>query len=70
MYILYHVFVALAISEVNFMRILNWIRLFSECFRLAGWYGVIACTKYLFGTLVLDDSCPKSSDFLVGGSDA
>ena len=52
------------------MRILNWIRLFFECFKSAGWYGVIACTKYLFGALVLDDSCPKSSDFLVGDSDA
>lgn len=52
------------------MRILNWIRLFSECYKLAGWSGVIACIKYLSGALVLDDSCPKSSDFLVGGSDA
>lgn len=70
MYILYHTFVALATIEVFFMRILNWIRLFSECFKLAGWYGVIACIKYLFGALVLDDFEVKSSDFLPGGADA
>ena len=52
------------------MRFFRWIALFSECYKLAGWRGVKACTKYLFGALVLDDYEVKSSDFSLGGSDA
>ena len=46
------------------------IRLFRECFRLAGYTGLIACAKYLCGTLRLDPLDPKSSVLLGGVSDA
>ncbi len=45
------------------------IRLFRECFRLAGYTGLIACAKYLFGLLPLDHLDLKSSA-LGGVSDA
>ena len=45
------------------------IRLFRECFRLAGYTGLIACAKYLCGLLPLDHLDPKSS-VLGGVSDA
>ena len=48
------------------MGIVSKIRLYSECFKLAGFSGVIACSKYLCGRLVLDELPLKSSDFSVG----
>lgn len=46
------------------------IRLFYECFKLAGPAGLRACIHYMTGSLVLSDLDPKSSVFTVGGSDA
>ena len=46
------------------------IRLFRECFRLAGVTGLKACFKYLCGALPLDPLDPKSSVLLGGVSDA
>ena len=46
------------------------IRLFRECFRLAGYTGLIACAKYLCGLLPLDHLDPKTSVFQGGVSDA
>ena len=46
------------------------IRLFRECFRLAGRTGLIACAKYLCGSLPLVPLDPKSSVLLGGVSDA
>lgn len=45
------------------MGLFSKIRLFRECFRLAGYTGLIACAKYLFGLLPLDHLDPKSSVF-------
>ena len=39
------------------------ICLFSECFKLAGINGLIACAKYLFGALKLQELDSKSSVF-------
>ena len=52
------------------MGIYSKIRLFSECFKIAGTAGLIACAKYLSGALRLDHLDPKSSVFLGGVSDA
>ena len=46
------------------------IRLFSECFKIAGVSGLIACSKYLCGSLRLDHLDPKSSVLMGGASDA
>lgn len=51
------------------MGISSWFRLFSECFKLAGVPGIIACFRFLTGDLKLDHFESKSSIFLVGGSD-
>lgn len=52
------------------MGFVRCVRLFSECYKIAGFDGVKACVKYLCGALQLDDSEVKSSDFSLGGSDA
>lgn len=52
------------------MGLYSKIRLFSECFRLAGFTGLIACVKYLCGVLQLDHLDSKSSVFTGGVSDA
>lgn len=52
------------------MGLLFKIRLFRECFRLAGVSGLIACTKYLCGALQLDHLDPKTSVLQGGVSDA
>ena len=54
-YILHGTFVALEIIGGIFMRVLRWIRLFSECYKIAGWCGLKACAKYLCGRMMLDD---------------
>ena len=46
------------------------IRLFSECFKLAGTGGLIACAKYLTGTLQLTDLTSESSILMGGVTDA
>ena len=46
------------------------IRLYSECFKLAGMSGIKACFRFLTGALIVDGLDPKSSDFMVGGFDA
>lgn len=69
-HIRYAAFVALEIFGGVFMRFIRWIRLFSECYKIAGLRGVKACAKYLCGVLQLDDSEVKSSDFSLGGCDA
>jgi len=48
------------------MGLISKLRLFSECFKLAKFSGLIACAEYLSGHLVLDDLPSKSSDFPVG----
>lgn len=50
------------------MGVISKLRLFSECFKIAGFTGLIACGKYLSGHLVLDDLSSKSSDFPVGAA--
>lgn len=52
------------------MGLFSKIRLFFACYRLAGTTGLIACAKYLCGTLRLDPLDPKSSVLLGGVSDA
>lgn len=69
-HIRYDPFVALEILEVYNMGLLFKIRLFRECFRLAGRTGLIACAKYLCGLLPLDHLDPKTSVFQGGVSDA
>ena len=63
-------FVALEILGGIIMGLFNKIRLFRECFRLAGGAGLIACAKYLSGTLHLDPLDSERSVFPVGGSNA
>lgn len=46
------------------------IRLFYECFRLAGPAGLVACMRYMTGSLTLSEIDSKSSVFSAGGSDA
>ena len=52
------------------MSFLQKIRLISECFRLAGGFGLIAGVKYALGFLSLEETVPKSSVFAGGGQDA
>ncbi len=52
------------------MKLFRLIGLFSECFRIAGITGLIACAKYLCGSISLPELDAKSSVFPVGGSDA
>ena len=52
------------------MGVISKLRLFSECFKIGKFAGLIACAKYLCGALKLDDISSKSSDFMLGGSDA
>lgn len=68
-HIRYGAFVALDIFGGTNMRIVHVIRLFSACYRLAGFSGLIACAKYLCGALTLDDFTSDSSDFALGGYD-
>ena len=69
-HIRYGAFVALEILGGIIMGLFYKIRLFRECFRLAGSAGLIACAKYLCGLLPLDHLDPKSSVFPGGVSDA
>jgi len=48
------------------MGFISKLKLYSECFKLAGIEGVKACTAYFFGRLVLDDLILICSDFSVG----
>ena len=68
-HIRYGAFVALEILEVLNMSLCFKIRLFRECFRLAGRTGLIACAKYSCGSLPVVPLEPKSS-VLGGVSDA
>ncbi len=52
------------------MGFIGSIRLFFECFRLAGTTGLIACFRFFTGSLKLSEIDLKSSGFPVGGSDA
>ena len=45
------------------MAIKRIFTLYSACYRLNGFDGLISCTKYLCGALKLDDIPQKSSDF-------
>jgi len=65
-HIRYAPFVALDILRGVFMGFLGIIRLFSECYKLAGGTGLIACAKYLCGALRLSDLDEKSSVFFEG----
>lgn len=69
-YIPYGVFVALEIFGGAFMRIVRWIRLFSECYKIAGFRGLKACAKYLFGLLQIDEYAEKVAEIYLGGYDA
>ena len=42
------------------------LRLYSECFKIGKFAGLIACNKYLCGRLKLDDLTVKSSEIPVG----
>lgn len=50
------------------MGLISKFRLFSECFHIAGFTGLLACAKYLCGALKLDEITSKSSDFPVGAA--
>lgn len=52
------------------MTFMQKIRLISECFRLAGGFGLIAGVKYCLGFFSLDEIDSESSVFAVGGPDA
>ena len=69
-HIRYAVFAALDIFGGAFMGFFHKIRLYIECFNLAGIRGLIACYKYLSGGLSLPDLPSESSVFSVGGLDA
>lgn len=69
-HILYAAFVALDIFGCAFMGFFHKIRLYIECFNLAGIDGLKACHKYLSGVLSLPDLPSESSVFPVGGFDA
>ena len=61
-HIRYAVFVALDILGGVYMGLRFKIRLFLECFKLAGMTGVRACAAYLSGRLKLDDFSAESSE--------
>lgn len=69
-HIRYAVFVVLYIFGGVFMGFFHKIRLYIECFNLAGIVGLKACHKYLCGVLSLPDLPSESSVFSVGGFDA
>lgn len=62
----YGTFVALEIFGGAFMGFISKLRLFSECFKIGKFVGLIACAKYLCGRLVLDQMPSKSSVFSAG----
>ena len=66
----YGAFVALDIFGGAFMGFFQKLRLYIECFNLAGIVGLKACHKYLCGVLSLPDLPSDSSVFPVGGFDA
>ena len=43
-----------------------WIRLYFECFKLAGWSGLKSCFRFMSGDLKLDENTLKSSNFPEG----
>ena len=49
------------------MSLKRCFRLYSACYRLNGFHGLISCTKYLCGALKLDQIPEKSSE-LAGAS--
>jgi len=49
---------------MGFLRVIG---LFSECYKLAGGLGLMACAKYLCGALRLNDLDEKSSVFTENG---
>lgn len=51
------------------MRVFRWILVLFECYRIAGFTGVKAWTKYLFGFLQLEENAQKVADFYLGGYD-
>lgn len=65
-HIRYASFVALEISGGAFMGFLSKLRLYSECFKIGKFAGLIACSKYLCGKLQLEDLTLKSSEMSVG----
>ena len=65
-HIRYAPFVALEISGGAFMGFLFKLRLYSECFKIGKFAGLIACSKYLCGQLQLDDLTVKSSEIAAG----
>lgn len=67
-HIRYAVFVALEISGGAFMGFLFKLRLYSECFKIGKFAGLIACTKYLCGQLRLEELTVKSSEIPVGAA--
>ena len=67
-HIRYAPFVALEISGGAFMGFLFKLRLYSECFKIGKFAGLIACSKYLCGQLQLDDLTLKSSEIPVGAA--
>lgn len=67
-HIRYAPFVALEIIGGAFMGFLSKLRLYSECFKIGKFVGLIACSKYLCGRLQLEDLTSKSSEIPVGAS--
>ena len=49
------------------MAFSNWIRLYFECFKLAGWSGLKSCFRFMSGDLKLDENTLKSCNFSEGG---
>ena len=65
-HIRYRVFVELDFFGGVNMGIRSKILLYSECFKLAGIRGLIACNAYISGRLTLDEIPVKSSENLEG----
>ena len=42
------------------------IKLVFECYKLAGFFGLVSCAEYLSGRLTLDEIPVKSSEIPVG----
>ena len=62
------VFVALDILGGAFVGLRFKIRLFSECFKLAGFTGARACAAFLSGRLQLDDFPVNCSELSEGAA--
>lgn len=51
------------------MGFFQWIKLYSACFQLSSFHGLLLCFRFMIGDLILDEITLKSCNFPVGDLD-